>query len=273
MKDHSANNLGMEDIDLEEGIDVEMQGIPLTLQELINVIVKDPSSVLLEDLVDYAINKRSHEINTSYFPGHKHLLHLVAEYEDYKNENDSLFEELLKIKSLNYDIQDDNGETPLHYAVKKGDLRNVEALMKVGANINTETNNRCNIIDYAIYYNRHDIIEYMIKRGENFQDFNLQLINDEKIKSLIKVAQFADKVYLNLIQPTESDYKYYAEYVNLIHNRIWAFNDKGLRSASDEFVGSVLKKLEEVRLQEISETFWVERVSQSNVNQNTQRGI
>lgn len=264
-------NKPINDVYMEDQIAIEIPEEPLTLQELINQALGD-ENISLGDLVNYAITERPNEINTSYFPGQKTLLHVVAKYEQYDDIADSLLLDLLDVESINYNIQDETGQTPLHYAVRRGNLNNVNQLIIKGANTEIKDNNGCTVIDYALFYNVHDIIESMLMHGKIFQNI-MPTTADEKTRSLVKVAQFADKVYTDLFTLTKADVDQYSKYYNLIFERIINYDNQGRQSKSSNFVGSVLKNLQQAQLQQLSETLWVDRVSQNNINQDNQRGI
>ncbi len=60
---------------------------------------------------------------------------------------------------------DKAGNTPLHYAVRKGKLETVKILLESGININSQNKDRETPLHTAVIYGQTNVVEYLIKRG------------------------------------------------------------------------------------------------------------
>ena len=81
--------------------------------------------------------------------------------------------ELLVAAGLDVDIRDINSETPLLVAVFRHHTAVAEKLIELGANINSENMpSKDNVIRFAIWHNRADIIPLLLSRGANYRTIN-----------------------------------------------------------------------------------------------------
>lgn len=71
------------------------------------------------------------------------------------------------------DITDDNQNTPLIYATKKGWLNTVKLLIEKGANVNHINTKERNALIYAIKHNLYDIAKLLIENGVNVNCINI----------------------------------------------------------------------------------------------------
>lgn len=61
--------------------------------------------------------------------------------------------------------RDDDGESPLHYAARKGDLETVQALVEAGASIEVEDNSSATPLLLADTQGEKDVKDYLLSRG------------------------------------------------------------------------------------------------------------
>lgn len=61
--------------------------------------------------------------------------------------------------------RDDDGESPLHYAARKGDLETVQALVEAGASIDIEDNSSTTPLFLAETQGKRDVKDYLLSRG------------------------------------------------------------------------------------------------------------
>lgn len=75
---------------------------------------------------------------------------------------------ILKLKDPSVDkIMDANGNTALLLAVCKKDLKEVQSLIRKGANINAANKEGFTVLFFACMYNHSEIIKYLIENGAN----------------------------------------------------------------------------------------------------------
>jgi hypothetical protein len=108
-------------------------------------------------------------------------------------------EELKKIKShhLNFYVYDENGNTPLHKAVKFGDTTFLKCCLKLGCPIDIVNKNGLTLLEYACLERDPNIILFLLKNGSNmnkhifFRDGekkNIQTQNYMDIAIIIKLV-------------------------------------------------------------------------------------
>jgi len=81
-----------------------------------------------------------------------------------EGQNDRTFQLLVKA-GANLDLPDNQGKTPLHWAVSNGNLRYIRTLLNGGANANILDNLGRTPLHYAITRERADIAQYLLTRG------------------------------------------------------------------------------------------------------------
>lgn len=189
-----------------------------------------PSAPLLEKIVEL-LNQNPNMINAPYENG-KTLLHLAIE--EAINDKGAAFKLILNQPNINFNVRDNENNTPLHYAVKYNNINIVEDLIMMEAESILGNNQGLTPLDSAVGDKYYEIIEYMLEVGIS-TPFNIDT-NDYHINMLLKAADFADEVYDNDISPTKEDYLLYAPYKNLIMNRITYCRDTNIQGPPISFL-------------------------------------
>lgn len=100
------------------------------------------------------------DINASDYTGQSFLHHTIT------NTYYHIMVYLLK-KGANPNIQDDNGETPLIIAARKGLLSHIQLLIKYNANPDIYDKHNDSALLWAAYKNHIDIVIFLVENGAN----------------------------------------------------------------------------------------------------------
>lgn len=110
------------------------------------------------------------------------------------NETASLREILSKIESVN--VRDDDGDTPLTWAVQNGHIESVEKLISAGADPNMKDGiYGAGPLHWAVSEENEEIVELLIKRGaqinmvNNFGQTPLFMARGKNNAALIKLLK------------------------------------------------------------------------------------
>ncbi|AIL65776.1 Ankyrin repeat protein [Rickettsiales bacterium Ac37b] len=191
-----------------EEVDAEMNEMQ---PEEAQAVIMEANEETLENIISYISDHPEANVNAPRFLDNKTLLHVIVDRDETVQDNDCLLDDLVNLPYINYNVQDGQGKTPLHYSVDRKDSYILELLIGNGAKADIRDNRGYSAFDYAIFNNAHDIIEVMLRKGV-LLDIHVE-VHNEKTSSLIEAAYFADRVYMNLITPTEADYRKHAQYV------------------------------------------------------------
>lgn len=116
---------------------------------------------------------------------------------DYDQESEYSDDSLLEISFVqDIDIVDKNGQTPLHYAIKKDNDDIVQELIDIGADIYKKDNDGFNSLDFAIKFNSKKARQVLIENGlvDGIEDDEiLQSIEiDDKVEIIDTAIELED---------------------------------------------------------------------------------
>lgn len=161
-----------------------------------------PLSIALElkniEIIKLLINKGSN-INL-YYSDKSNCLHMSIIYE-LKN----IVEFTLKKYPTLIDSKNINGETPLFYAVERGNLEIIKILLNNGADIDIKRNDGLNVLTFGIKYeiiNKVNIIKLFIQHYQ--KKFKFEYYS----KIFDEALEYAEKLRLTSIISLFKDYKY-----------------------------------------------------------------
>jgi hypothetical protein len=126
----------------------------------------------------------------------------------------------LKLNSLNFEIHDEEGNTPLHKAVKYGDTTFLKACFKLGAPIDIVNNLGYTILEYACLEKDPNMINFLINNGANMKKH--LFFRDGEKKNTTK-QNYIDisiilKIIFNYPQASELDIDFLFNYFNEENN-------------------------------------------------------
>ncbi|OGF67958.1 MAG: hypothetical protein A2Y62_00730 [Candidatus Fischerbacteria bacterium RBG_13_37_8] len=113
-------------------------------------------------------------------------------------------------------IKENNlGLTPLHLASAKGEMHAIEELIKSGAHIDSEDNEKCTPLCTAAGLGQKDAVELLIKLGANVNslDINNNTILEQNLLSIRSL-----KIELKFRPSKEKEYLLYKEMQNILKN-------------------------------------------------------
>lgn len=103
----------------------------------------------------------------------------------------------LQLNSLNFEIYDDEGNTPLHKAVKYGDTTFLKACFKLGAPIDIVNNLGYTILEFACLEKDPNMINFLINNGSNMKKH--LFYRDGEKKSISKQNYIDISIILKII--------------------------------------------------------------------------
>lgn len=174
----------------------------------------------------------------------------------------NLFEYWLDKKNLNIDLQDEDGDTPLHHAAKRGHIELVIELLKRGAVISLNKKKHTALVD--AYTNNHtkiakEITKFIIQRNSikkiiQIQNFNkIDTREQQKLNQLVNdFIKYLRKNYLDrnifIRFPAKHTERAKAltvavrrcssikEFRDLLNNQLNLFNSSPVRPLSKEII-------------------------------------
>jgi len=113
----------------------------------------------------------------------------------------------IKLNSLNFEIHDEEGNTPLHKAVKYGDTTFLKACFKLGAPIDIVNKLGYTILEYACLEKDPNIINFLINNGSNMKKHLFFRDGEKKNKSNQNYIDISIilKIIFNYPKATELD--------------------------------------------------------------------
>lgn len=109
-----------------------------------------------------------------------------------KNGNLQEVQRLVRDEILLEEVEDGNGNTPLHYAALFGRISVVEYLVEAGAPVNSKNNRGCIPLHSAALYGRVLVVEYLLNSGADYLALSNEgetakdLANCETVRNLLQ---------------------------------------------------------------------------------------
>lgn len=219
----------------------------------------------------------------------------------------NLFKYWLDKKKLNIDVQDEDGDTPLHYAVKGGNIDIVIALLEKGAVISSNKKKRTALLDaYALNQTKmaKEITKFVIQRNsvknivqiQNFYRVDTQ--EQQRLNLLVNdFVKYLRKNYLDrnifIRFPAKHNERAKAlivaarrcssirEFKDLLNNQLNLFKSTSVsplpKGIIDKRWSEVIKNkplnVNKSQFYKTLNTFVVERLANNNVNNSSARNV